>query len=212
MAQRNTIGPSDVCILVTSGSGPAESSREITQIGKYPATTQTMRVSWEKSTNPFFYALTYLDRGYLSIRKNILIPRPAIPSHSSFSIDVLPSIKARLYFPGSQEELRKANELIFVIPGGGFVTMSPENHDDYLSQWSRTCNTPIVALNYGKAPEFPFPWALEESFDAYRSVIDTNGESIGLEGWNIKDEAGNTVRRKDPIKIIMVGDSAYILC
>ena len=85
--------------------------------------------------------------------------------------------------------------------------MSPTNHDDYLSAWSRNIGVPVVSINYGKAPEYPYPWAIEECFDAYRSVVESNGACIGLEGWFTTDENGNKLK-KDPIKIVLIGDSA----
>ncbi|KAJ3271564.1 hypothetical protein HDV01_006526 [Terramyces sp. JEL0728] len=176
------------------------------QVNKYPTTIEVMRTCWEKSTNPIFYAFTYFDRGYLRIRRDVIIPRPEEPSVSSFDMD-LPDIKARLYFPGTAQELAKATQLIFNIPGGGFVTMHPKNHDDYLSCWARNMKIPIIAIDYGKAPEYPYPWAVEECFDAYRTILETNGACIGLEGWYTTDEKGER-KRKDPIKIVMVGDSA----
>ncbi|KAJ2999234.1 hypothetical protein HDV02_003328 [Globomyces sp. JEL0801] len=175
------------------------------KVKRYPETIQVMRTSWEKSTNPYLYALTYFDRGYLKIRKDITFKRPT-DTHSSFNLDKLPDVKARLYFPGTYEELKKATQIIFNIPGGGFVTMHPKNHDDYLSSWARELKIPVVSIDYGKAPEFPYPWAIEECFDAYRQVVETNGKCIGLEGWYSHDSKNS--KKKDPIKIIMIGDSA----
>jgi acetyl esterase/lipase len=115
----------------------------------------------------------------------------------------LPDIKARLYFDGSVEDLRKADKLIFDVHGGGFVSMEPKNHDDYLSSWARELHVPIICINYGKAPEYPYPWAIEECFDAYRSIVESNGECIGLSGWTDSDGSP-----KNPIHIVVVGDSA----
>jgi acetyl esterase/lipase len=165
-----------------------------------------MRASWEKSTHPLFRLITYFNRGYLPIRRDIEIERPEKPSPSSFSCP-LPPVKARLYFPGTEEELARASQIILDIPGGGFVAMTPKHHDDYLSQWARNLNVPVVSLNYGKAPEKPFPWAIEECFDAYRSIVESNGKCIGLEGKYSIDQKG-VKTEKDPIKVVLVGDSA----
>jgi len=167
------------------------------------ATYQMMRVSWEKSSNPILRFVTAYDRGWLKIRKNITFKRPDKKSPSSFGNHYLGDIKARLYFSGSAEELLEATQLIFHIPGGGFVTMSPECHDDYVSSWARKTKIPIVSINYGKSPEHPYPWALEEVYDAYRSVVESNGQVIGFSGW--KTEKG---LKKKSIKIVVAGDSA----
>ena len=169
------------------------------------STVQAMRCSWEKSTNPLLYALVTPLRGLLSIHEDILIP---IDAAASIFPQKPRHVKARLYFYGSRQQLARATRLIFSVPGGGFVTMHPANHDDYLFHWARMIRVPIVAIDYGKAPEFPYPYGLEECFDAYKSVVESNGEVIGLDGWYEKDSKGRPVNAKKPIKIIMVGDSA----
>ncbi|KAI8808437.1 Alpha/Beta hydrolase protein [Cladochytrium replicatum] len=172
------------------------------------ATVQMMRTSWEKGKNPYLRTLSFADRGWLGVRKDIWIPRPNPPSTTHFPDMVRGPIKAKLYYTGSEAEMARASKIILQLPGGGFVTQDPECHEDYTSMWARHTRIPIVSINYGKAPEFPYPWALEECFDAYRSIVESNGESIGMEGWYRRDSEGRTVRQKDPIKIIIVGDSA----
>jgi hypothetical protein len=117
------------------------------QAKRFPPSIQTFRVSWEKTTsNSILKWVTRLSAGYLPIRKNIVIPRPVPASPSSFKAEelpngVLPPIKARLYHNGTEEEFRNSNELILVIPGGGFVAMAPENHEEWLTDLARTTKT-----------------------------------------------------------------------
>nr|KAJ3422516.1 hypothetical protein HK105_007733 [Polyrhizophydium stewartii] len=172
------------------------------------ASVDVMRVSWEKTSNPIMAAITALDRGYLPIRRDVIIPLPTAPSRTVFHSRPKTHVNARLYFHGTKAQLAQATELIFQIPGGGFVTMAPKHHDDYTSEWARQVRIPIISINYGKAPEFPYPWALEECYEAYRSVVESNGEVIGLDGWFVKDKQGRALHAKKPIKIVMVGDSA----
>lgn len=224
------------------------------------ANIETLRASWEKTLNPILRVLSYPDRGYLRIRKDIILPRPFPPSPSSFStlpkaaaagasklsskgtyskgtspaaslgtspVDgsyffdhmqqknhhqhhsiELPSISARLYFKGTNAELRTAAALILHIPGGGFVAMPPRCHDDYTSLWANQTGLPVVSIGYGKAPEFPYPWALEECFDAYRSIVESNGEVVGMEGWYRDGALQGSKVKKAPIRIIVSGDSA----
>ncbi|KAJ3222453.1 hypothetical protein HK099_002307 [Clydaea vesicula] len=146
------------------------------------ATFHMMRISWEKSDNPYLRMLTVFDRG----------------SPTSFPDDQLNDIKARIYFHGSKEELVTASKLIFHVPGGGFVTMSPRCHDDYVSNWARKTKVPIISINYGKAPEHPYP-----CYDAYRAIVESNGKVIGFQGWVGKDG-----KKVSPLKIIVTGDSA----
>jgi acetyl esterase/lipase len=169
-----------------------------------------MRTSFEISLNPILRLITLADRGFLRRRKDITIPRPTPPSPSSFPDLTLPNhIKARIYFNGPLQELRKSTSLALHVPGGGFISMPPRCHDDYASVWARQLKgVPVLSLNYGKAPEFPYPYALEEIYDAYRSIVESNGEAIGMEGWYTTDsETGEKVRKK-PIQITFSGDSA----
>ncbi|KAJ3350641.1 hypothetical protein HDU91_006220 [Kappamyces sp. JEL0680] len=177
------------------------------KVKSFPQSIEVFRTSWDKAANPILRAITYADRGYLPIRRNIQIPRPIIPSPSSFSGPLPPTIEGRLYFHASKEEFADATELIFCVPGGGFVAMPPICHDDYTSQYARATRKPLVSINYGKAPEYPYPWALEELFDAFRSIVETNGECIGMRGWYGKDANARNVKRK-PISITVMGDSA----
>ncbi|KND00948.1 uncharacterized protein SPPG_04049 [Spizellomyces punctatus DAOM BR117] len=185
---------------------PDTADEKVRKFRAHP-TIEMMRVSWEKSMNPYLRLATAADRPYVAIREDIIIERPDPPSVSSFPDRELGPIKARLYFTGTRDELRRSRELILLLPGGGFVAMPPKCHEDYVSQWAVISKVPIVAIEYGKAPEFPYPFALEECFDAYRSIVESNGGAIGFEGWYESDAQGHQLK-KAPIKIVMVGDSA----
>jgi acetyl esterase/lipase len=161
---------------------------------KHSVSVDTIRTCWAKSTNPYLSVLTFPFRGFLSIRKNIKIPFPKNPAQSAFNT-LKENIDARLYFSGTLRELESSDKLIFMCPGGGFVCQSPENHDDYTSNWAKQTKIPIVSINYGKAPETPYPGGLEDCYNAYKSIIESNGECLG-----IKSAA--------KLKIIAVGDSA----
>jgi acetyl esterase/lipase len=151
-----------------------------------------MRVSWEKSKNPYLSFLVRQTCPRLSIYKKIFIPRPSQePCGPS-------PVQAYIFYCGPVENFADAKGVILDFPGGGFVTMSPPCHTDYLSHWAaQNPGVPIVSIDYGKAPEFPYPWGMEECYDAYRSIVGTNGACIGLSGEN-------------DLRIAIVGDSAYV--
>ena len=182
------------------------------KVRKYRACTtiDMLRISWEKTLNPYIRLVTYFNRGYLAVRDDILIPRPMTESPTSFPNVPKASIRARLYCSSPIIQCRTVDKLVFFVPGGGFVTMPPKTHDDYTSSWARSLNgIPIVSIDYGKAPENPYPWAIEEVFDAYRSIVESNGEVLGLTGWYFKDAYGKELGpKRDPIKIVFAGDSA----
>ena len=69
--------------------------------------------------------------------------------------------------------------------------MSPEHHEERLREWAVTTGRPVLSLDYGKAPECevfsylyvsvvssrcnldPYPFAIDEAFDAYRLMTET---------------------------------------
>ncbi len=106
--------------------------------------------------------------------------------------------------------------LIFDVPGGGFISMGPEHHEERLRSWAvKTCR-PVISIEYGKAPECklsprsgpspplntpstdPYPFAVEEIFDAYRIIVESKGKAIGI------GIAG------EDLNVVISGDSAYV--
>jgi acetyl esterase/lipase len=58
-----------------------------------------------------------------------------------------------LFFCKTEEELKDCTELILDFPGGGFVAMGPEHHEERLRRWTKRTGKPVLAIDYGKAPE-----------------------------------------------------------
>lgn len=81
--------------------------------------------------------------------------------------------------------------LVIHFHGGGFVAQTSKSHENYLKNWSKDLNVPILSVDYSLAPEAPFPRALEECFYAYC--------------WALKNchLLGSTAER-----VCLVGDSA----
>lgn len=153
-------------------------------------TVDHLRVAWNKGTTPYLGALTNLMRPRLMWYppRKIRIPRP---KESSYTEPVI----GWLYFNGPLSALKKHNKIILDIPGGGFVAMDPRNHDDKLMGWAGKSGLPVLGLDYRKAPEFPYPYALNECYDVYHTIIASRGRCMGLSGQH------------EP-KIVVSGDSA----
>ncbi|CAG8551816.1 4959_t:CDS:2 [Funneliformis mosseae] len=161
-------------------------------------TVEQLRVSWEKSYNPILRAAIRLKQPRLSIfQKRILIPRPKNNPHGTRPVI------GYIYYAGSPESLANQDKLVLDFPGGGFIAMPPPCHEDYLSHWAKRTQVPVLSIDYSKAPEFPYPYALEECFDVYQSIMESNGEVIGIAGWTNKDGS-----KRKQIKVVMAGDSA----
>ncbi|KAF2796818.1 alpha/beta-hydrolase [Melanomma pulvis-pyrius CBS 109.77] len=153
-------------------------------------TVDHLRVSWNKGTTPYLAALTNLMRPRLMWYppRKIRIPRP---KESSYREPVV----AWLYFNGPISALKKLDKIVLDIPGGGFVAMDPRNHDDKLMGWAGKSELPVLSLDYRKAPEFPYPYALNECYDVYHTIVATRGRCVGFSG-------------EQTPKIVVSGDSA----
>lgn len=156
-------------------------------------TIEHLRVSWNKGTTPYLQFLQGLTRPRLTRwpARLVRIPRPATSDYQD------QPIMAWLYYDGSIDNLRASgiNRVILDIPGGGFVAMDPRCNDDRLFSWAVKTGLPVLSLDYKKAPEFPFPYALNECYDAYATLVNTRGRCIGLAA-------------KEPVRVVVSGDSA----
>jgi acetyl esterase/lipase len=122
-------------------------------------------------------------------------------------------ITAYLFFAPPEHRLSQATDLILDFPGGGFVAMTPEHHEDRLRMWAEQSGRPVLAIDYSKAPECesavlycrkrsiltlnltdPYPYAIDEGFDTYRVIAESVGKVIGMSGQKLN--------------IIISGDSA----
>ncbi|TXT13770.1 hypothetical protein VHUM_01137 [Vanrija humicola] len=154
---------------------------------------EMLRTTWEKTNNPYLRAITYFGRVKLPIVRHVIVPRVKESSRSH-----LPPIKAMLFFAGTEKELEKATELIIDFPGGGFIAMGPDCHEERLRTWAKRTGKPVLSIDYGKAPEYPYPWAIEEGFDAYRVIMETKGAILGIKSGKLStvltgDSAGGNI-------------------
>ena len=87
---------------------------------------------------------------------------------------------------------KNVESVILHIHGGGFISMSSFIHQTYTRVWANNLGVPIVSVDYGKAPEHPFPEGLYDCFEAYMWILYQLRQIYELEA----------------LKIILVGDSA----
>jgi len=168
----------------------AEQADEMVRRVRGGLTLQHLRVSWDKPKTPYLSFFTTALRGRVMRYKPrfLRIPRPKASSYDE-------PIEAWLYFDGPRSELKNHDKVIFDIPGGGFIAMDPRCHDDKLMYWAGKTGLPVLALNYKKAPEHPYPFALNECYDAYHTLVLSRGTCIGMSGAATP-------------KIVVSGDSA----
>jgi acetyl esterase len=96
------------------------------------------------------------------------------------------SIRIRIYRPSSGKNL----PIIYQIHGAGFVAGDLETHDNICRSLSRRANAIVVAVDYRRPPEHPYPAAVNDSY-AVLQWIQANAAALGSNG-----------------KIILIGDSA----
>ncbi|KAI1866271.1 uncharacterized protein JN550_007659 [Neoarthrinium moseri] len=153
-------------------------------------TVEHLRVSWDKGTTPYLQFFQNLMRPRFTRwpPRAIRIPRPSTSDYKE-------PVSGWLYYDGPIADLEHINKMILDIPGGGFVAMDPRTNDDKLFAWAGKTGLPVLSLDYKKAPEYPYPYALNECFDVYTTIIKSRGRCVGMSGRHIP-------------KIVLTGDSA----
>ncbi|PTB63737.1 alpha/beta-hydrolase [Trichoderma citrinoviride] len=153
-------------------------------------TVEHLRVAWNKGTTPYLGFLQRLMRPRFTRwpPRQVRIPRPA-------NSDYKEAVSAWLYYDGPLADLAHHSRVVLDIPGGGFVAMDPRCNDDKLFAWASKTGLPILSVDYKKAPEYPYPYALNECFDVYVTLVRSRGRCIGMSG------------RETP-RIVVTGDSA----
>lgn len=86
----------------------------------------------------------------MSLHRKILLPRPSTSTYDR-------PITVHIYFAPPAPHLHNTTDLILDFPGGGFVAMSPDHHDERLRTWALRTGKPVLAVDYGKAPECNCP-------------------------------------------------------
>ncbi|KAJ7689539.1 alpha/beta hydrolase fold-domain-containing protein, partial [Mycena metata] len=112
-----------------------------------------------------------------------------------------------LFFALPEKQLSKTTDLILDFPGGGFVAMSPEHHEEHLRMWAITTGKPVLSIDYGKAPEYPYPFAIDEAFDTYKLLVESVGALLGMSGKKLNiplsgDSAGASITANFVFRII----------
>ncbi len=96
------------------------------------------------------------------------------------------SIPVRIYYPSSEKNLR----VIYNIHGGAFVACDLDTHENVSIELANRTHSVVVAVDYRKPPEFPFP----ASFNDCKTVL----QWIRLNALGIHGNAND---------IVLTGDS-----
>jgi acetyl esterase len=99
----------------------------------------------------------------------------------------LSPIPVRRYFPNKANDA--ARPAIMFIHGGGWVLGDLDTYDAVCSHIAVATDMQVIIIEYRRAPEHPFPAAIEDAVDAHMMLINR------AQSWNV-----------DPRRIILMGD------
>ncbi|KAJ3530541.1 hypothetical protein NM208_g9281 [Fusarium decemcellulare] len=112
-------------------------------------------------------------------------------------------VALRIYQP---IQLEKGHPLFFNIHGGGWTVGSPETEENQNRLITVRNNAVVVSVDYRKAPEFPFPYALNDSLDAFKWVRAAFSDVViiggGSAGANVAAVVAQIVRDDGSAQII----------
>ncbi|KAJ2783335.1 hypothetical protein GGI15_002622 [Coemansia interrupta] len=171
-------------------------------------TVDHLRVSWNKGVdNPLLRLVRRLHSSRLTVNRIVSVPdrtegQPGGSDGSSGRLsDVaeLEPAKCHVMYAGDPATFASCRYIVLNYPGGGFVSMGPECHSDYLSAWAVKTGAIVVSVDYAKAPEYPYPYAIDQCYEVYREIVQTSGRCLGLSGQ---------IPEGERLRIVLAGDSA----
>ena len=121
------------------------------------------------------------------------VPKPALSRVEDLSIAARDgfSIPARLYAP-SHDLL----PVLVYFHGGGFTVGSIRTHDTLCRVLSRDAGCAVVSVDYRLAPEYKFPTATNDAWDAVQFIAGQGAAQLGVDGRRLAlggDSAGGTL-------------------
>src|SRR5581483_3303674 len=90
-------------------------------------------------------------------------------------------IGLRTYAPGQAPRPRRG---MLFLHGGGWVAGDLDTHDGLCRRLATAAQAQVLAVDYRRAPEHPFPAALDDSFAAARWVVE-HAAMLGLDPGGI---------------------------
>ncbi|MDO5624282.1 MAG: alpha/beta hydrolase [Pseudomonadota bacterium] len=109
-----------------------------------------------------------------------------IPARDGFALP------ARLYAPSTHTGL----PVLLFTHGGGFTIGSVASHDTFCRAISQQSGAAVLSLDYRLAPEWRFPTAVNDAWDALAWLAEKGAKRLGLDARRIAvggDSAGGTL-------------------
>ncbi len=101
-------------------------------------------------------------------------------------------LPARLVAPTHDADL----PVLLYLHGGGFTIGSIESHDTLCRRLAQLSGAAVLSLDYRLAPEWRFPTAVHDAWDALHWLAGAGGRALGLDSTRIAvggDSAGGTL-------------------
>jgi acetyl esterase/lipase len=90
--------------------------------------------------------------------------------------------------------------VILYLHGGSHIFLSPNTHRVITTELSKVCNAHVFALDYRLAPEYPFPFAIEDALAAYLAIVDPHAIRRSKSQFRLRTPAFK--------KVFIMGDSS----
>jgi monoterpene epsilon-lactone hydrolase len=127
---------------------------------RYEAIAEILRKANEKGLS---LPVTTMRRSMLEARIHPRIQRGVHHEHST-----LAGLPAEMFTAVGWTD---SAPTILYFHGGGYVVCSPATHRDLVSRIAFASGARAVAVDYRKAPEFPFPAPVDDAEAAYRALL-----------------------------------------
>ncbi|KAK0670290.1 Alpha/Beta hydrolase protein [Cercophora samala] len=143
---------------------------------------------------------------YSKVKSYIVPPGDRYPDQIK-SYPALKTLPIRIFYPPSYDPAStKRHPVLLTIHGGGFVLGNPWDNDAWNRAFSTSHDYLVVALNYSKAPDSPFPKPVYDLEVLIQLVLaDTtlpiDYDKIALAGWSAGGNLALAVSQLDTIKL-----------
>jgi acetyl esterase len=164
---------------------------------QYPQLTPAMRSVIERMHRapypPIYTQSAAMAKASYEAGSGVLeVPKAELARVEDFTIPARDgyAIPARLYAPS-----RGKLPLLVYFHGGGFVIGSIASHDILCRELSRLAGCAVVSVEYRLAPEYRFPTAFDDAWDAFHWLA-ANGPTLGVDSSRLAvggDSAGGTL-------------------
>jgi acetyl esterase len=106
---------------------------------------------------------------YVAMNRLFDLPRPLGLQSRDETVQIGgESLAIRRYQP----EQRLPDRRILFIHGGGWYLGDLDSHDFFAAQLAHDCRSELVSVHYRRAPEAPFPAALDDIYSVYRAMLE----------------------------------------